>query len=151
MPNHRLQPTARTPRLSRSVRQERESMKKQSLQALPTVILVMICFWLASAWFFARFVHYHVQRQILAPAHYTADVMPVAGGVPAGAESADFRKSDDGQYYVRVATLGTAHHMARTTSDLFPPFALALVGVIAALVAQRKQKAEPNQQVQATR
>jgi len=30
---------------------------------------------------------------------------------------------------------------------LLPPFALALVGVIAALVVQRKQKPEPNQTV----
>ncbi len=126
-------------------------MKKRSLQALPTIILVMICFWSASAWAFARYVHYHAQRQILAPAHYTADVIPASTGVPGGAESADFRKSEDGQYYVRVATLGTAHHLARTTSDLLPPFALALVGVIAAVVVQRNLKPEPNQQVQATR
>ena len=126
-------------------------MNKQSLQALPTVILVMICFWIASAWVFARFVHYHAQRQILAPAHYTADVVPVTTGVPGGGESADFRKSEDGQYYVRVATLGTAHHLARTTSDLLPPFGLALVGVIVALIFQRKQKPESNQPSDRTR
>lgn len=126
-------------------------MKKRSLQALPTLVLVMICFWIVIEWAFARYVHYHAQRQILAPAHYTADVIPVSTGVSGGAESADFRKSEDGQYYVRVATLGTAHHLARTTSDLLPPFALALLGVIAAVVVQRNQKPEPNQQVQATR
>ncbi len=126
-------------------------MKKRILQALPTIILVMICFLIASEWVFARFVHYHAQRQILAPAHFTADVIPASTGVAGGVESADFRKSEDGQYYVRVATLGTAHHLARTASDLLPPFALALVGVIAALVVQRKQKPEPNQTVRATR
>ena len=111
----------------------------------------MICFWIASAWVFARFVHYHAQRQILPPAHYAADVVPVATGAPGGGESAGFGKSEDGRYYVRVATLGTAHHLARTTSDLLPPFGLALVGVIVALIVQRKQRPGPNQQVQATR
>jgi hypothetical protein len=126
-------------------------MKKQLLQLLPTVVLVIICLLIAIEWVFVRFVHYQAQRRILDPAHYTADVMPVSAGIQGRAESSEFRRSEDGQYYVRVATLGTAHHLERTTSDLLPPFALALAGVIAALVAQRRQKPEPNQQVQATR
>jgi hypothetical protein len=100
---------------------------------------------------FARYVHYHAQRQILAPAHYTADVVPVGTGVPVGGELADFRESEDGRYYVRVATLGTAHHLARTTSDLLPPFVFSVLGVVVAIVVQRKRKPEPNQQVEATR
>ena len=126
-------------------------MNKQRLQALPMVILVMICFWIAGAWAFARFVHYHAQRQMLAPAHYTADVIPVADAPTENRQLADLKKSEDGQYYVRVATLGTAHYIARTTSDLLPPFVMALAGAVMAVWIQRKQKAEPNQQVQATR
>lgn len=126
-------------------------MKRQGQLAFPILVLIMICLWIASAWVFARFVHYHAQRQILAPAHYTADVVPVATGVPGAGKLADFRKSEDGQYFVRVATLGTAHHLARTTSDLLPPFVLALVGLVVALIGQRKQKPDPNQQVQASR
>ncbi len=126
-------------------------MRRQTQETLPIVVMMMICFWIASAWIFARFVHYHAQRQILAPAHYTADVVPVASGVPDSSNLEDLRKSEDGAYYVHVATLGTAQHLSRTTSDLLPPFVLALVGVVAALIVQRKQKPEPNQQVQATR
>jgi hypothetical protein len=125
-------------------------MKKQVLQVLPTVVLVIICFCIATEWVFVRFVHYKAQRRILNPAHYTVDVMPVSAGIQSRADSSEFCMTEDGQYYMRVATLGTAHHLERTTSDLLPPFALALAGVIAALVAQRRQKPEPNQQVQAT-
>ena len=126
-------------------------MKRQTLQVLPMVMLIAICISTAGAWGFARFVHYHAQRQILPPAHYTADVVPVAGNSVDERELSHFRKSEDGQYYVRVATLGTAHHLPRTTSDLLPPFVLALVGVIAALIAERKHKPEPNQPSDRTR
>jgi len=116
-------------------------MKKQTLQMVPIVVLFLICVQLATAWVFARFVHYHAQRQILAPAHYTADVIPVMSGVPAD-QQADFRKSEDGQYFIRVATLGTAHHIARTTSDLLPPFFFALLGLVVSVWIQRKQSSQ---------
>lgn len=122
-------------------------MKKQVLQVLPTVVLVIICLLIATELVFVRFVHYKAQRRILDPTHYTANVIPVSAGKQGRADSSEFLRTEDGQYYVRVATLGTAHHLERTTSDLLPPFVLALAGVIAALVAQRRQKAEPNQQV----
>jgi hypothetical protein len=124
-------------------------MKKQALRLLPTVILFVICLQLATEWAFARFVHYHAQRQTLAPAHYTVDVIPVLSGMPYNRQT-DFRKSEDGQYYVRVATLGTAHHMARTTSDLLSPFLFALSGLIVTLWIQRKQIAKPNHRVELT-
>jgi len=123
-------------------------MKRQTLQRFPMVILIMICLWIASTWVFARFVHYHAQRSILPPPHYTAEVIPVTGGASGNRELGDFRTSEDGRYYVRVATLGTAHHIARTTSDLLPPFVLALAGVVITGWIQRKQSAEPNEQVQ---
>ena len=103
-------------------------------------ILIMICFWIASTWIFARFVHYHAQKQILAPAHYTADVIPVTGRANETEPLADFKESKDGLYYVRVATLGTAHHIRRTTSDLIIPFILSLSGIVIAIWIQSKQK-----------
>ena len=121
-------------------------MKRQTLQALPIVIMLMICVWIAGAWTFARFVHYHAQRQILVPAHYTADVISAASSAPDTRDMADFRKSEDGQYFVRVATLGTAHHMDRTTSDLLPPFILALGGFVLSVLLQKRQNAEPDPQ-----
>ena len=118
-------------------------MKKQTIQALPTVILFIICLQLATTWVFARYVHYHAQRQILAPAHYTVDVIPVTTGMSDN-RLTDFRKSEDGQYNVRVATMGTAHLMARTTSDLLPPFSIALLGLAVSVWIQTKQAAQAN-------
>ncbi len=125
-------------------------MKKRMVQVFPLIMMIMICFWIALTWVGVRFVHYHAQRAILAPAHYTAEVIPVGNGT-ADKELSRFRKSEDGQYYVRVATLGTAHHLTRTTWDLFPPFLLGLLGVVILVWMQRRANAERNQQVQATR
>jgi hypothetical protein len=125
-------------------------MNKQTQQAFPTIMLTMICLSIAIIWIFARFVHYHAQHQILAPAHYTANVIPATDRTTENQQLMDFKKSEDGQYYVRVTTLGTAHHIRRTTSDLMFPFIFALGGVIVAVWIRRKQKTESNQQVQAT-
>ncbi len=126
-------------------------MKRQILQAIPFAILMTICFWTGWALVGARFVHYHAQRRILAPEHYTADVISVASSSTDERELSKFRKSQDGQYYVRVATLGTAHHLVQTTLHLLPPFLLSLLGAVAAIWIQRRSNAEPNQQVQASR
>jgi len=117
-------------------------MKKLTPQMVSTVILLMICLTTATKWVSARFVLDHSQRRILAPAHYKATVLPASAGVPAVDDSSEFRKTDDGQFYVRVATLGTAHHLERTTSDLLPPFILAVVGLVLTGWLQRKQSAE---------
>jgi len=115
-------------------------MTTRTLHTIPMCTLIMVCFWIASTWIFARFVHYHAQRQLLSPAHYTADVIAVTGGANEREPFADFKKSEDGLYYVRVATLGTAHHIRRTTSDLIIPFILSLSGIVIATWIQSKQK-----------
>jgi uncharacterized ion transporter superfamily protein YfcC len=108
-------------------------MKKQQerfYQMLPVVIFVMICFWTVSTWVFARFVHYHAQYRVLKPADYTAKVEPVATASRVIGESGDYQKSEDEKFYVRVKTLGTAHHVERTTTDLLPIFVFSLGGVV---------------------
>lgn len=117
-------------------------MHQHKLRHLPIVVLSIVCVQLAVAWGMARFVHYHDQRQILPPAHYTADVLPAAPGQ----DATEFRLSEDGQYNVRVATLGTAHHMARTSSDLLPVLFFALMGLIATLWIHVTQPASPDSQ-----
>lgn len=49
-------------------------------------------------------MHYHAQHRVLKPADDTVSVTPVSGD--SGHER---RISDDGQYAVRVTTLGSAH------------------------------------------
>jgi hypothetical protein len=41
--------------------------------------------------------------------------------------------------------------VARTTSNLLPPFVLALTGFVVSVLFQRKHTVEPNQQGQVTR
>jgi hypothetical protein len=120
-------------------------MNKYKLRHLPIVVLSIVCVQLAVAWGLARFVHYHDQRQILPSAHYTADVLPASAGAPEQ-DATEFRLSADGQSYVRVATLGTAHHMARTSSDLLPILFFTLMGLIATIWVQAKQPAGPDSQ-----
>jgi len=123
-------------------------MKRQQerfYQMLPLVILAMICFWTLSTWIFARFVHYHAQYRVLQPAHYTAKVEPVATASRAIGESGDYQRSEDEKFYVRVTTLGTAHHVERTTTDLLPIFLFSLGGLVSSLWIQRKRKSQTEQ------
>ncbi len=103
---------------------------------LVVTILMIINLWSLSSWAIAYFMHYHGQRQVLRPADYDATVVPAAGADVAPGK--DFRRSEDGGYFVLVATLGTAPYIDRTTSDLLPVFLLSAVGLVIALWAQRK-------------
>ena len=123
-------------------------MKRQQerfYHMLPLVIFAMICFWTVSTWVFARFVHYHAQYRVLQPAHYTAKVEPVATASQVIGESGDYQKSEDEKFYVRVTTLGTAHHVERTTSDLLPIFVFSLAGIVSSLWIERKRQSKPQQ------
>jgi len=122
-----------------------KSQQERFYQILPVVVLVMICFWTVSTWVFARFVHYHAQYRVLKPAHYTASVEPVPTASRVIGESGDYQKSEDEEFYVRVTTLGTAHHVERTTSDLLPIFLFSLAGVVSSLWIQRKRKSKSEQ------
>jgi hypothetical protein len=140
-------------------------MKKQSIQRIQTVILVVICLWIASGWIFARYVHYHSQNRNLNPndyeimvvsnAEYDALVDPDQTKVTLqnGSEfikgphwnASGFKALAGNAGYARVTTKGTAHHLSRTTSDLLPPFLLALFGVVLSLRHSTKNqtRAEP--------
>ena len=123
-------------------------MKRQQerfYHMLPLVIFVMICFWTVSTWVFARFVHYHAQYRVLKPPHYTAKVEPVATASQVIGESGDYQKSENEKFYVRVTTLGTAHHVERTTSDVLPIFVFSLGGGVSSLWIQRKRKSKAQQ------
>jgi len=122
-----------------------KSQQERFYQILPVVVLVMICFWTVSTWVFARFVHYHAQYRVLKPAHYTASVEPVPTASRVIGESGDYQKSEDEEFYVRVTTLGTAHHVERTTSDLLPIFLFSLAGVVSSLWIQGKRKSKSEQ------
>jgi len=122
-----------------------KSQQERFYQILPVVVLVMICFWTVSTWVFARFVHYHAQYRVLEPAHYTVKVEPVATASRAIGESGDYQKCEDEKFYVRVKTLGTAHHVGRTTSDLLPIFLFSLAGVVSSLWIQGKRKSKSEQ------
>jgi hypothetical protein len=123
-------------------------MKRQSIHRIQTVILLVICFWIAGVWIFARYVHYHSQNRHLNPndyeimvvsdAEYDAIVDPDQTRITLqnGSEfikgthwnASGFKALGSNAGYARVTTKGTAHHLNRTTSDLLPPFLLALFG-----------------------
>ncbi len=106
---------------------------------------VVSCFTNGMDWAYKRFYIYRSQGWLLAPADYKAEVIPVTTGVSDNRQ-AEFRKSNDGQYYVRVKTLGTAHYIERITPNLLGPFVLALAVFIVFVWVRRKQSPEPNHQ-----
>lgn len=112
---------------------------KNLSQMWPAGMFLVICLMTASTWIFARFVTYHAQNRILSPANYVAEVIPV-GSVEANERNpVDFRESEDGRYYVRVVTLGTAQCVVQATLDLLPPFVTALIGLVISVVILRRR------------
>jgi hypothetical protein len=105
-------------------------------------ILMMISVWSLAAWAIAYFVHYHAQHQLLRPANYDVTVVPAAG---AAAPGEDYRLSEDGKYFVRVFTLGSAHYIDRITMELLPVVLLSVAGFVTAVYMQRRARktAEP--------
>jgi hypothetical protein len=98
-------------------------------------ILMVIFLWSQAAWTIAFFTHYHAQHQLLRPADYDVTVVPAAGAATPGE---DYRLSEDGKFFVRVFTLGTAHYIDRITADLLPVVLLSVAGIVTALCVQRK-------------
>ena len=113
-------------------------MKMQTLQKVVMIILATMCVVTGFTWGHARLYIYHSQSRLLAPADYLAEVIPVSSGVPDNRQ-AEFRKTDNGQYYVHVNTLGTAHYIDLMTPYLLGQFFLALSGYIVCVWIQRKQ------------
>lgn len=125
-------------------------MKIQTLQKVLVSLLVVSCLSNGVDWAFKRFYIYRSQGWLLAPADYHAEVRPVTIGVPDNRQ-ADFRKSNDGQYYVRATTLGTAHYIKRITGHLIYPFVLALAVSVVWVLMRRKQFPKTNHQDEAAR
>src|ERR1043165_2796359 len=73
---------------------------------LATTFLFFICMVAASQWCLNRFWLYHAQNRVLQPSDYTVSVAPAVSG-----SAADARLSDDGQFSVKVVTVGTSHAM----------------------------------------
>jgi len=117
-------------------------MKIQTLQKVLVSLLVVSCLSNGMDWAHKRFYIYRSQGWLLEPADYHAEVRLVTIGVPDNRQ-AEFRKSNDGQYYVRVITLGTAHYIKRITGHLVYPFVLALAVFIVWLWMRRKQALSP--------
>jgi hypothetical protein len=107
---------------------------------IPLTLFALICFWAVGQFVFARFVLYHAQYRTLDPAHYTVSVVPVAAMTDGTAQPRDgSRQSDDGAYLVKVTTLGTAHHIDRTITDLVPFFLFGVAGLGAVIYSRRKR------------
>lgn len=103
-------------------------------------LFALICFWSVGQFVFARFVLYHAQYRVLDPAHYTVDVVPIATMPDKEAPPRDgFRKSNDGTSLVKVTTLGTAHHIDRTITDLLPFFIFGIAGLGMSIYSKRKR------------
>lgn len=117
---------------------KRNDMKIQTLQTVLVSMLVLSCFTNGMDWAFKRFYIYRSQGWLLAPADYHAEVRPVTIGVPDNRQ-AEFRNSNDGQYYVRVSTLGAAHYIKRITPNFVIPFILALAVSIVWVWMRRKR------------
>jgi hypothetical protein len=100
---------------------------------------MMICSWSLASVVITYFVHYHAQHQVLRPADYDVTVVPASSAD--AAPSGDYRLSEDGAYYVRVMTLGSAHYVDRTTSDLLPVFLMGAVGFATAVYVLRRSAA----------
>lgn len=112
-------------------------VKSRFVDMLPLVLFVMICGQAIMQFVFVRYVHYHAQNRVLNPADYSADVLPAASADDDSATS--FRKSDDGEFVVKVTTLGTAHELSRFTTMLLPILGLGIAGVAASLYKLRQQ------------
>ena len=84
----------------------------------------------------------------MSPADYGVEVRPVTIGVPDNRQ-AEFQKTIDGQYYVRVHTLGTAHYIDRVTGNFVIPFVPALGMLIVWVWTRPKRSREPNHQDEA--
>ena len=114
------------------------SDKKPSRAArIATAFLLIICLSAASQWCLSRFWLYHAQNRVLQPSDYTVSVAPAAS-----ATYGDTKLSDDGQFAVKVMTVGTSHAMDQVTNSLLPVFLLGVIGLAAALYVGRR----PNQQ-----
>jgi hypothetical protein len=118
-------------------------MKIQTLKKVLVFMLVVSSFTNGMDWAFKRFYLYRSQGWLLSPADYHAEVIPVTSGVP-DYRQAEFRKSNDGHYHIRVSTLGTAHYIRRITPNLVIPFVLALAVSIVWVWMRRKQFPAPN-------
>ncbi len=116
-------------------------------ERLPLPLFALICFWAVSQFVFARFVLYHAQYRVLDPAHYTVAVVPVAAKTDGVTPARDgHRESENGAYFVKVTTLGTAHHIDRTITDLVPFFLFGVAGLGAVIYSQRKRATNEVQQ-----
>jgi hypothetical protein len=127
-------------------------MKIQTLQKILVSLLVVSCLTNGVDWAHKRFYIYRSQGWLLAPADYHAQVIPVTSGVPdyrqaeARKSAAEFHKTLDGQYYVRVITLGTAHYIDRVTGNFIIPFVLALAVSIVWVWTRLKRSRKPDHQ-----
>jgi hypothetical protein len=101
---------------------------------LATTFLFFICMVAASQWCLNRFWLYHAQNRVLQPSDYTVSVAPAVSG-----SAADARLSDDGQFSVKVVTVGTSHAMDQVTNSLLPVFLLGAIGIAATLYVARRR------------
>jgi len=105
---------------------------------IATVFLFIICVAATSQWCLNRFWLYHAQNRVLQPSDYTVAVVPAAAGL-----TSDVRLSDDGQFAVKVITVGTSHAMDQVTQSLLPVFVLGVTGLAAAWYASRRHDGQP--------
>ena len=108
-------------------------------------IVIVMCLANGGSWLHSRFVIYRSQGWLLKPTDYQAEVVPASSAVPEERRD-QFRKSVDGQYYVCVGTLGTAHYLGRVGPMLVGPFIMALLVFIMELwlrVKQRSSETKP--------
>lgn len=114
------------------------SSRRPTAARTATIFLYIICLMAASQWCLHRFWLYHAQNRVLQPSHYTVSVAPAAAGVSEGA-----RLSDDGQFAVKVMTVGTSHAMDRVTDSLLPLFLLGVIGLAATWYVARRRDPQP--------
>ena len=115
------------------------SESRQSLTVrIATTFLFTICIVAASQWCLYRFWLYHGQSRVLQPSDYTVSVAPAVPG-----SSGDARLSDDGQFSVKVVTIGTSHSMHEVTHSLLQVFCLGVIGVAATLYVARRRDQRP--------
>lgn len=105
---------------------------------IATITLFIICIHAASQWCLYRFWLYHAQNRVLQPSDYTVSVTPAARG-----SSGDARLSDDGQFSVKVMTVGTSHAMHEVTHSLLEVFGLGVIGVAVTLYVARRRDQRP--------
>lgn len=86
--------------------------------------LYLTCVIAITQWGLDRFWLYHAQNRVLAPSDYTVSVLPGSAEV-----TGDLRRSDDGQFVVKVTTLGTSHAMDHITNSLLPVVLVAIIGL----------------------